>query len=210
MKKNLLIISLIVVVGICIFFLLQPDKDHDTHSDQHAQVVANHDSVDAHGVDYRRVIDSLSIDNYRKDSALKSVKAGQAATRKQLDLKTAEARELAKEVQRHNKDTSEQGRRIDSLVMLVENYAFLLSQYEQYTDSINNINDSLKINYEAKDKERDKRITELQAAYDSLFKAYQQLFADSNSLRKDLKKQKLKTKIAAVLGGAAAVLGLVK
>jgi hypothetical protein len=72
------------------------------------------------------------------------------------------------------------------------------------------VNDSLKVNHEATVKEKDKRIAELQAAYDSLFKAYQQLFADSQVMAKDLKRQKLKTKVVAVLAGAAAVLGLVK
>lgn len=212
MKRYIwIILTILAVISWLIFFFsLWDKKDHDTHTDQHAEVVADHDTLQAHDVDYRRVIDSLSISNYRLDSAVTSLKQGQATTRKQLDLKTAEARELAKEVQRHNKDTSEQGRRIDSLVELVENYAFLLSQYEAYTDSINNINDSLKINQEAKDKEKDKRIAELQSAYDKLYADYIVLDASSYILKRDLKRQKLKTKIAALLAGGAAVLGLIK
>lgn len=191
------------------FALWSSRKQPDSHTDQHAIVIADHDTLQSHGVDYRRTIDSLSIDNYRLDSANKSLQQGQAIYRKQLDLKTAEAKTLATQVKAANKDTS-LNVKIDSLVNEVNNMAFLLAQYEAYADSINNVNDSLKINHDAIMMEKDKRIAELQATYDSLFIDYQQLFADSRVLAKDLKKQKLKTKIAAVLGGAAAVLGLIK
>lgn len=198
-----------IVLAVVVAFLLWPDREHDTHATEHSQIMANDDSVRSHKAQFLFIIDSLNKDKRQLIEENKSLKEGQAATRKQLDLKTAEARDLAKEVQRRNKDTALQAV-IDSLVSKMENYAFLLTQYEQYSDSINAVNDNLKINYEAADKEKDKRITELQTAYDSLFKAYQQLFADSRVMAKDLKKQKLKTKIAAVLGGAAAILGLIK
>lgn len=209
MNKKLAIIIPWVIIAILMAFLLWPDKHRDTHDSQYSEVVADHDTLQVHGVEYRRVIDSLSIRNYQLDSANKSLLKGQAITRKQLDLKTAEARDLAKEIQLRNKDTALQAT-IDSLVAQIENYAFLLTQYEVYSDSINKVNDSLKVNHDSKDKEKDKRITELQSAYDHLFKAYQQLFADSRGLMKDIKREKLKTKIVAVLAGAAAVLGLVK
>jgi len=92
----------------------------------------------------------------------------------------------------------------------VNNLNFFLVQYEVYTDSLNRVNAALRANYETESAEKDKRIAALQVAYDNLFKAYQQLFADSRNLAKDLKRQKLKTKIAGVLGAAAAVLGLIK
>ncbi len=209
MKNKLSIIAPWVIIGILITFLLLPDKQHNTNADQHAEVIATHDTVNEHGVDYRRVIDSLSIDNYRLDSVSKSLYFQQAFTQWQLHVQTGKVNSLAAQVKESNKDKT-LSPKIDSLVNEINNLTFLLAQYESYADSINKINDSLKINYDAAMKEKDKRIAELQVAYDNLFKAYQQLFADSQGLVKDLKRQKLKTKIAAVLGGAAAVLGLIK
>jgi hypothetical protein len=72
------------------------------------------------------------------------------------------------------------------------------------------VSDSLKINYEAKEAGKDQRIAELQASYDSLYKAYQDLFADTGKMMKDLRRQKLKTKVAAVLGAAGAVILLLR
>lgn len=209
MRKNYFIIALCVALAVCLWFLLQPDKQHDINNDDYVQVIDNDDSLRLHEADYRRVIDSLSIDNYRLDSINGSLKVGQAITRLQLDLKTSEAKGLAKEVQRLNKDTALTGK-IDSLVNQITNLSFLLGQYEAYSDSLNHVNDSLKINYDEQLKAKDKRIAELQAAYDSLFRAYQDLFATSRGLMKDIKRERLKTKIVGVLALGAAVLGLVK
>lgn len=207
MKKNIIIGVLIVAVGVLLYFLLSGGKDHDSHKDEHTQAVANNDTLKVHDVQYRKIIDSLSIDNYRLDSANKSLKQGQSLTRRQLDLKTAEVKSLAKEVQHNNKDTGYQAARIDSLVDEVENYSFLLAQYESYADSINTVMDSLKINDAAIVKEKDKRLAELQVSYDQLYRLYDNLFKDYTSARKSIKREKLKTRIAALLalvaGGAA-------
>lgn len=208
--KNWFIAGLIVALAICIWFLLQPDKQHDSHKTNKDEVVADKAAIDKQGVNYRRIIDSMSITNYRLDSANKSLIKGQVITESKLNIKTAEAKALAKEIQRHNKDTGEQARRIDSLVAQLESVMFLLMQYQAYADSINNINDSLKLGYEAVKREDNKRIAELQTAYDKLYKSYIALFDTTAGLQKDLKRQKLKTKVAAVLGGALAVLALLK
>ena len=99
---------------------------------------------------------------------------------------------------------------LDSLQQQVESLTFLIVQYGEYADSINNVNDSLKINYEAKEAGKDKRIAELQASYDKIYKAYMDLFGTTTDLQKSLKRQKLKTKVAAVLGAAGAVILLLK
>lgn len=209
MKKNIFIISLCLALAICIFFLLQPDKDHDSHGSENAQMVANDDSIRSHKAQYLFIIDSLNKNIAQQDVIIKDLMAAQEQTKGQLNKKSAEVKTLATQIKELNKDTALNAK-VDSLVNLVNNLNFFLVQYEVYTDSLNRVNAALQTNYEAKDQEKDKRIAELQIAYDNLFKAYQQLFADSNSLRKDLKKQKLKTKIVGVLGAAAAILGLIK
>lgn len=210
MKKNYFIIALIVALAICIAFLFWPDKQHDTHNTQRADVIADHDTLKAHGAKSDRIIDSLNKSIAGKDSAIISLKAGQQQTRKELDKKTTEANRLAGEIKAINKDTGYLARKVDSLIEQVQSLTFLLVQYEQSSDSLNTANEQMKISYEARDKEKDKAKAELQTAYDKLFKAYQTLFAETTSLQKDLRRQKLKTKIAAVLGAAVGVLGLVK
>lgn len=210
MKKNYFIIALCVALAILLAFLLWPDKQHDTHADKHADVVADHDTLKAHGVDYVRVNDSLTKEVTRLKGENKSLITGQTATQRKLDAKVGEVRTLVAQIRGYNQDTGYFGHLLDSLEQQVQSLTFLITQYEQYADSINNVNDSMKIGYDAVIKEKDKRISELQGAYDKLFKAYQQLFAESTSLQKDLRRQKLKTKIAAVLGAVLGVLGLVK
>lgn len=211
MKNRGAIIAFIlgIVIAVVVAFLLWPDKDHDTHADTHAQVVANDDSVKSHKAQYLYIIDSLNKNIAQQDEIIKDLMTGQDHYKGEANKKAAEVKDLAAQIKAMNKDTALNAK-VDSLVNLVNNLNFFLVQYEVYTDSLNRVNAALQANYEAKDSEKDKRIAELQGAYDSLFKAYQQLFADSNSLRKDLKRQKLKTKVVAVLAGAAAVLGLVK
>jgi hypothetical protein len=210
MKKNYFIIGLCIALAICIAFLLWPDKQHETHTTQHADVVADHDTLNVHGTQYRKIIDSLSIDNYQLDSANKSLKKGQVISERKLNAKTSEVRMLVAQIRGINQDTGYFGHLLDSLETQVESLSFLIAQYEQYADSINNVNDSVRINYDAILVEKDKRIAELQTAYDKLFKAYTALFDTTRGLMKDLKRQKLKTKVAAVLGAAGAVILLLK
>lgn len=208
-KSTYIIIGLLLALVICLFFLLQPDKDHDSHADTHAQVVANDDSVKSHKAQFLYIIDSLNKTIGQQNELIKDLWAGQEQYKGEVNKKASEVKDLAAQIKVANKDTTLNAK-VDSLVNLVENLNFFLVQYEVYTDSLNRVNAALKSNYEAMDSEKDKHIAELQGAYDSLFKSYQQLFADSRVMAKDLKRQKLKTKVVAVLAGAAAVLGLVK
>jgi chromosome segregation ATPase len=203
-------IALICGLAILLTIILWPDKQHDSHKDDKADVVAAHDTLKAHGVDYSRINDSLKKDNDRLKDANKSLVVGQANTERKLNTKAAEVKTLVAQIREINQDTGFFGHMLDSLQQQVESLTFLIGQYEQYADSINNVNDSLSIGHDALIKEKDKRIAELQAAYDNLFKAYMDLFKTSEGLQKSLKRQKLKTKIAAVLGAAAGVLLIVK
>lgn len=209
-KKNYFIAGLIIALAICIWFLLQPDKQHDSHKADRAEVVADKAAIDSQGANYRRVIDSLSIDNYRLDSANKSLIKGQTVTERKLNAKTTEVRTLVAQIREINQDTGYFGHLLDSLKEQVESLSYLIVQYEQYADSINTANAALYSNNASMLEYKDKRIAELQAAYDKLYKSYIALFDTTAALQKDLKRQKLKTKVAAVLGGALAVLALLK
>lgn len=207
-KKYGAILLIAIGVAVLLYFLLQPDKPHDTHDNDKARAIAIHDTLQAHDAISAKIINSLK---RREDSLIKDnarLRQGQSTTRRQLDLKTAEVRTLAKEIQEQNKDTALQVR-IDDLATQVDNLTFLLNQYEQYADSINNVTDSLVKTNADKDAEREKNKAELKAAYQKLYSDYLELSDTNKGLMKSLKRQKLKTKIAAILGlaaGAAAVL----
>jgi chromosome segregation ATPase len=209
-KQHYWIVGLSIALAICIAFILWPDKQHDSHKDDKADVVADHDTLKAHKVIYNHDDDSLKVVINELKTENKELKQGQATTRRQLDAKTAEVRTYIAQIREINQDTGFFGHMLDSLQQQGESLTFLVVQYEQYADSINNVNDSLKINYEAKEAGKDKRIAELQASYDRLYKAYQDLFADTGKMMKDLRRQKMKTKVAAVLGAAGAVMLLLK
>jgi len=210
MKKNYFIIALCIALALCIAFLLWPDRQHDSHKDDKAGIVADHDTLKAHKVLYNHDDDSLKIVIDELQTENKELKQGQATTRRQLDLKTAEVRTYLAQIREINQDTGFFGHMLDSLQQQVESLTFLIGQYEQYADSINIVNDSLSTTFEARMNGKDKRIAELQTAYDKLYKAYMDLFKTSEGLMKDLRRQKLKTKIAAVLGAAGAVMLLLK
>jgi chromosome segregation ATPase len=209
-KQHYWIVGLSVALAICLAFLLWPDKQHDSHKDNKADVAADHDTLKAHKVIYNHDDDSLKIVINELKTENKELRQGQATTRRQLDAKSAEVRTYIAQIREINQDTGFFGHMLDSLQQQVESLTFLVVQYEQYADSINNVNDSMKINYEAKEAGKDKRIAELQASYDRLYKGYMDLFGTTTDLQKSLKRQKLKTKIAAVLGAAGAVMLLLK
>ena len=203
MKKTIYTIMTIAAI-VFVIFLLWPDKQHDSHNNDHASVVADHDTLKAHNAESAHVIDSLNKTIAQKDSANKALRTGQQQTERKLNAKTSEVKTLVAQIREYNQDTGYFGHLLDSLQQQVESLTFLIAQYEQYADSINNVIDSLKITTAAKDAEKDKRIAEVQAAYDKLYKSYMELFGANQSLTKDLRRQKLKTKIAAVLGFVAA------
>lgn len=211
MTKNYwLIFTIAAIITLLILFLVWPDKQHDTHKDDKADVVADHDTLEAHGVVSAHTIDSLNKIIAQKDSANKSLVKGQAITESKLNAKTAEVRLYLAQIREINQDTGFFGHLLDSLEQQIKSLQYLIVQYEQYADSINNVNDSLQIGHDALLKEKDKRIAELQLSYDRLYAAFNDLFKTSADLQKDLRRQKLKTKIAGVLGIAAGVLALIK
>ncbi len=209
-KRYWIIIIICAAIALLLFFLLQGDKQHDTHKDGKADVVATHDTLKAHGVDYKHVADSLTKDNTRLKDANKSLVVGQANTERKLNTKASEVKTLVAQIREINSDTGFFGHMLDSLQQQVESLTFLIGQYEQYADSINNVNDSLGIGHDALIKEKDKRIAELETAYEKLYTDYIKLDASQYKLEKSLRRQKLKTKIASLLGIAAGVLLIVK
>lgn len=210
MKKNIAIILLAIAAAVLLYFLLREPNQPDSHKDDYDRVIAENKSFAEHEKAKQKVIDSLEAAGKNKDSIIAVLKAEQAATRKALDKTTATANRLAGEVKDLRKgDTTEFGRKCDSLAEQVENFAYLYGIYKEFGDSLSVEIEQQKGDYEAALKEQKALYKVLKATYDSLMDAYKILADDYTKARKTIKRERLKTKIAAIIGligGAAAVL----
>ena len=209
MKKNYIIIALIAIgVAFLLYLMLRDPKPTDSHKADHTDVIATNDTIKAHDLISARIIDSLKLNISQQDIIIKDLMNGQEQTQSKLNAKASEVKTLVEQIRSYNQDTGYFGHLLDSLQNQVGSLTFLVVQYEAYADSINNTTAAQKGNYEAMLAEKDKRQEELKAAYDKLFKAYTELFADNAKAQKTVRRERLKTKIAALLaliGGAAAV-----
>jgi myosin heavy subunit len=208
--KTWLIIFLSVAVAIMLYLLLNEPKQTDSHKDDYTRMVAENKSLLAsHAILLRRA-DSLEADGHGKDSDIASLKSEKKATQKEADKYASTANRLAGEVKALRKsDTSEFARKCDSLAEAAINFKFLYDQYKEYGDSLTLKMDSQNEDYVKALEERRKLYDELKVKYDALFAAYTTLFSDYSKSLKTIKRERLKTKIAALValvGGAAAVL----
>jgi uncharacterized coiled-coil DUF342 family protein len=208
--KYVIIVLLVIGAGILLYFLLRDKPLPDSHNDDYDRVVAINKAFQHHEDSIIRRADSLERSGHEKDSVIAALKAEKKATQKEADKYAASAIRLAREVKELRRgDTSEFAHKCDSLAEQAQSFAFLYEQYKSYSDSLTNVMDSRDEDYVKALEERRKLYDELKRQHDALLEAYKTLFADYTAARKTIKREKLKTKIAALLGligGAAAVL----
>ena len=203
MKKTIYTILTIAAIAFVIF-LLWPDKQHDTGTADHADIVTNNDTFKMHE-GASAILDQRLTDSIKQlNVVITDLKAGQKQTRVELDKSKNLAQRLASEIRGYNQDTGVYGRKMDSLVTQVESLTFLLNQYEQYSDSLNTVNAQQQGRYDSLLTARAKIYSELRTNYDKVFSEYNKVFKENKSTQKDLRRERLKTKIAAVLGLVAA------
>jgi chromosome segregation ATPase len=209
MKKNITIALLAITIAVLLYFLLHEPKQQDSHRDDYNRVVAENKAFQKRQDSIIHRADSLEQSGRSKDSAIVALKAEKRATQKEADKYAARADRLAKEVKELAKgDTSALGRRCDSLAEAAISFKFLYEQYKGNSDSL-----TVQIERQGEDylnalEARRKLYDELKSKYDALLKAYTELFADYAKSQKTVRRERLKTKIAALLaliGGAAAV-----
>jgi hypothetical protein len=208
--KHIIITLLIIGAAILLYFLLHDKPLPDSHNDDYNRIVNINKAFQKREDSLLRRSDSLERSGRFKDSVIAALKAEKKATQKEADKYAASATRLAKEVKELRKgDTSEFAHKCDSLAEQAASFAFLYEQYKNYSDSLTRVMDSQGEDYVSALEERRKLYDELKRQYDALMEAYKTLFADYTSARKTIKREKLKTKLAALLGligGAAAVL----
>jgi hypothetical protein len=209
MKKNYFIIGLCVALAVCLAFLLWPDKPVDSHKTERDIVQADNKIIIEQRNAGLRKIDSLEKGITKRDSLIDKQKTELSTYRRDLDKSTARAVQLAKEV-KALKDTSAFGRRCDSLANEALNFAWLYEQYKASSDSLSTLVDKNNEDCVNAMNTQRKLYDELYIKYDQLYKLYNALFKDYQQAGKKLRREKLKTKVAALLGAAGAVILLVK
>jgi len=198
--NKLAIAALCLAVIVLLWFILHEPKQTDSHKDDYARVIGERDSFKVHEVAGLRKIDSLESAGRSKDSAISALRTEQTITRKALDKYSATAFRLAGEVKELRKgDTSEFAGKCDSLAEQAQNFAYLYQQYKDYSDSLSVQVEQQKADYATALNEQKKLYTELKTKYDGLMQAYTDLFKDYTSAKKTVKRERLKTKIAALL-----------
>jgi hypothetical protein len=209
MKKNYFIIALCVALAICLALLLWPDKPVDSHKTENDIVQADNKIIIEQRNAGLNKIDSLQKGIIKRDNLIARQATELSAYRRDLDKSTAKAVQLAKEV-KALKDTSAFGRRCDRLANEALNFAWLYEQYKLSSDSLSALVEKNNADYVNAMNTQRKMYDELYVKYDQLYKLYDALFKDYQQAGKSLRREKLKTKVAALLGAAGAVILLVK
>lgn len=208
-KRWVIIIS-IAVAAVLLYFLLKEPKPIDSRADDYNRIAAENKSFKEKEAVILKRIDSLESAANSKDSAIVALKSELSAVRKEADKKSVTIMKLSKEVKELSKnDTTPLGRKCDSLAEEAQSFAFLYGQYKEYADSLTAVMDSQSEDYVKALEERRKLYDELKQKYDHVVEGYETLYNDLRSANKTIKRERLKTKIAAILGligGAAAVL----
>lgn len=209
MRNNIAIGALIVVVGVLLYFLLREGKQYDTHTTDNDIVKADNKIILAQRDAGLKTIDSLQKSVTKRDTLITELRAQLSGTRRDLDKSMSKAVHLAKEIKAMKRDTTEGDRKCDSLASEALNYAWLYQQYKDFSDSLTVAVSKNEGDYKAALSEQKKLYDNLYSKYEQLYRLYEQLFKDYTGARKSLKREKLKTKVVALLalvaGGAAAV-----
>lgn len=206
-KKYWIIGGLIIAAAVLLYFLLHEPKPIDSHKSDYDKVVADNKAFQHRDAARLKVIDSLQNGIVKRDTLIGELKTQLSGYRRDLDKSTAKATQLAKEI-KALKDTSINGRRCDSLANEALNFAWLYEQYKASSDSLAAVVDKNNEDYVKALEERRKLYDDLKRQHDQLLEAYKALFADYSKAQKSVRRERLKTKIAALLalvGGAAAV-----
>jgi chromosome segregation ATPase len=209
MTKNITIILLAAGVAVLLYLLLSQPDQPDSHKQDYELAQSDLKIVREQRNTGLRKIDSLERDVVKRDTLIGELKSKLSITGRDLDRSTAKAVQLAREIKSMKRDTTMIDSKADSLATEALNYAWLYNQYKTNSDSLAMVLDKNNEDYVLALEERRKMYDELFRKYEQLYRLYDNLFKDYSTARKSLKREKLKTKVAALLalvaGGAAVI-----
>lgn len=212
--KNLIIAILAGAIIFLVWILLSDGcgKSTDSHSAEYEQIKAERDSLIASEQAGKHREDSLSQSLQQADTVIADLLAETHSDRIELDRSKVLAARLALEVQayKRERDTSEYGRKVDSLVQEVIVLTAKLTEYEQKIDSLTTAFQQQKLTYESLLSEKAQLYSQLRSSYENVYVKYNQLTSDYADRGKNLKREKLKSKIAALLALVATGLFITK
>lgn len=209
MSKNWTIAILALTVICCFWFILTPDKQSDTHTTDNAIVQADNKITIKQRDSGLKVIDSLQREIKSRDTLGDKYRSERDYYRRDADKYKANVVRLSNEI-KQLKDTSANGRRCDSLASEALNFAFLYEQYKANSDSLSSVVDKNSEDYVKALEERRRMYDELYSKYEQLYRQYNHLYVDNVQAGKKLRREKLKTKVAALLGLIGAGLIIMK
>lgn len=187
LRRHWMTYLLIIAVIILLYMLLAPGKPVESHRTE----------ADNLNKEYKDLRDSLSEGKKRdiiqqkviisQDSAIRSIRANNEVTRRELDKTKVVAQRLAKEIKQiQPEDTSEYAHKVDDLIAENQNLIWLNDQYVTAVDSLNKVVDEQKAVYEKRINDKVTLINDMSKGLDNSHTAYNNLNKDNLKLGKRL------------------------
>lgn len=210
MKKNITITVLIIVIAFLGWILFSgqcnPVEDHKIDA---RQVAAEKDSVIGREKAEKRRADSLLTVIAFIDSANKALNKKVELNKARYLTANNKVQQLTNEIREYSTDTTF-NRKLDSLVAEIENLTYLYNDLLTAYDSLNTLYNNQKMTYEELIISKTQLYTQLRSSYDLVNNKYESLFKDFGQQGKSLKREKLKSRVAAVLALVATGLMIAK
>lgn len=200
MNKNITIFGLMLAVAFLgwIFFSGQCGNKVPDHKQDYKQVQAEKDSVIAREQIANRKADSLKAVVAKTDSAFHSVTEKNKSLSKDYLHAASEAKRLTLALH-GEKDTVILNTGLDSLEARIDDLTYLYNDSQQYADSLGKLYTEQKLTYEELLNQKAQLYSQLRLSYDMVDTKYTDLYKDYKTQSKSLKREKLKSKIAAAL-----------
>lgn len=197
-KKYIIIALLILVIALLGWILFSGTPPVNDHKNDLKELTARYDSSEAFSKAKDKVIDSLKSSVIKTDSAkAQTDKKAQANKVLYLQAKT-KAEQLAIQLKEANQDSA-YDRKADSMVAEVDNLTYLYKDVQSAYDTLSSLYSQQKISYEQMVKEKDSVTWNYRSNYIYTLGRFRDLSDDFKKQTRSLKREKLKSKIAAAL-----------
>lgn len=212
LKKNWISIALVIGILILAFLLFKKYGEVNAFTVENKIVKAENDSIIKREAAANQKIYLIASEkdraNYQKDSALLELGKVKVALKASIgkNVSLADQVKAAKLI----RDTVGYVIACDSLVTENEGLLFLVSEYQTYTDSIMGIMNANEMRADSILALRVDLYNNLRKSHQLTDSSYNNLFNAYSKQTKQLKRERVKTKVAAALGIALTVLALLK